>query len=75
MAEVLAHPQAAARKLIREVQSPSGPIPSVGSALHLSGSPPHHGAVPALGAHTDEVLGELGYSNDEIATLRRAGAI
>ena len=75
MAEVLAHPQAAARKLIREVQSPSGPIPSVGSALHLSASPPHHGPVPALGAHTDEVLAEIGYTADEIAKLRQAGAI
>lgn len=75
MAEVLAHPQAAARKLIREVQTPSGPIPSVGSALHLSASPRHHGAVPALGAHTEDVLTELGYTVEEIAALRRDGVI
>ncbi len=30
---------------------------------------------PALGQHTDEVLGELGYSAEEIRALREAGAI
>ncbi|MGH6871991.1 MAG: CaiB/BaiF CoA transferase family protein [Rhizomicrobium sp.] len=30
---------------------------------------------PALGEHTDEVLGELGYSTPEIAALREAGSI
>ncbi|HEX5079203.1 MAG TPA: hypothetical protein VFV80_08635 [Geminicoccaceae bacterium] len=34
------------------------------------GTPP-----PGLGADTDAVLGELGYAADEIATLRRDGAI
>jgi crotonobetainyl-CoA:carnitine CoA-transferase CaiB-like acyl-CoA transferase len=29
---------------------------------------------PAFGEHTDEVLGEVGYSAEEIAALKEAGA-
>ena len=32
-------------------------------------------APPTLGQHTEEVLRQLGYSVDEIATLRHEGAI
>ena len=30
---------------------------------------------PALGEHTDEILGELGYSGRDIGDLRAAGAL
>ncbi len=33
------------------------------------------GDVPALGQHTDAVLGELGYGPADIAAMREAGAI
>ena len=33
------------------------------------------GPGPAHGQHTDAVLAELGYSSDEIARLRQAGAL
>jgi crotonobetainyl-CoA:carnitine CoA-transferase CaiB-like acyl-CoA transferase len=32
-------------------------------------------AAPGLGEHTDEVLGGLGYSTDELAAMRQAGTI
>jgi crotonobetainyl-CoA:carnitine CoA-transferase CaiB-like acyl-CoA transferase len=34
-----------------------------------------HGGVPALGADTDAVLRDLGYSAVDIASLRERGAI
>jgi formyl-CoA transferase len=33
------------------------------------------GDVPALGAHTDRILGELGWSADDIATMRDQGVV
>ena len=32
-------------------------------------------AAPVLGEHTERILGELGYSSGEIATLRQAGVV
>jgi crotonobetainyl-CoA:carnitine CoA-transferase CaiB-like acyl-CoA transferase len=73
--EVLAHPQVAARNLIREIDSPVGRIPTIESALRLSESPVAIGPLPALGAHTDEVLREAGYSTEEIEAFHREGAV
>jgi crotonobetainyl-CoA:carnitine CoA-transferase CaiB-like acyl-CoA transferase len=36
---------------------------------------PSHGKPPALGEHTDEVLREAGFRDEEIAALREAGAL
>lgn len=68
--EVLAHPQVAARRLIREVDSPVGRVPTIESALRLSESPVATGPVPELGGDTDAVLAEIGYSAQEISRLR-----
>ncbi len=57
---VMEHPQLQHNNLVEDVESPRGPIPAVGNPFLLGGERPRSGAVPALGEHTDAVLGELG---------------
>ena len=71
IAEVLAHPQVIARKMIREMESPVGTVPVIGSPLRLADSPARLDRIPALGQDNETILRELGYSDEEIETLRR----
>jgi crotonobetainyl-CoA:carnitine CoA-transferase CaiB-like acyl-CoA transferase len=57
---VLEHPQLAHNGLVAEVTSPQGALPVVGNPFLVNGERPGSGAVPALGEHTDAILGELG---------------
>ncbi|HEU5463335.1 MAG TPA: CaiB/BaiF CoA-transferase family protein [Candidatus Binatia bacterium] len=75
IAQVLAHPQVVARKLIREAESPVGTVPVVANALKMSASEARYDRIPALGEDTAAILGELGYRDDEIASLRRERVI
>ena len=76
--EVLQDPQVAARNLLQEMEYPGArkPIPLSNTPVRLNETP---GSVrrraPTLGEHTDEILGELGFSRLEIAALREGGAI
>ncbi len=75
MAEVWAHPQLKARDRWREVDTPAGPIPALlppGSWQHAA---PRMDDVPALGQHTDAILGQQGYSVERIAALRAEGVV
>ncbi|WP_328392774.1 CaiB/BaiF CoA transferase family protein [Nocardia sp. NBC_00416] len=74
-AELLDHPQLAARDRWREVGSPGGPVPALLPPAVISGFEPPMGAVPGLGEHTDAVLRELGRTPAEIAELRAAAVI
>ncbi|HEX5468782.1 MAG TPA: CoA transferase [Gaiellaceae bacterium] len=58
--EVMEHPQLAHNRLVAEVDSPGGRIPTVGNPFLVGGERPELGAVPGLGEHTAAVLGELG---------------
>lgn len=71
IAQVLAHPQVIARKLIREAESPVGKVPVIANALKMSASPARYERIPGLGEDNDKILGELGYDGEAIADLRR----
>jgi itaconate CoA-transferase len=71
IAQVLAHPQVIARKLIREAESPVGKVPVIANALKMSASPARYERIPGLGEDNDAILGELGYDGEAIADLRR----
>ena len=76
--EVLGDAQVNARRLIEQVEFPTGskPIPISAPPARLSESPAQRPRrAPLLGEHTDEVLAELGFSAEEITSFRRANAI
>ena len=75
MQEVWQHPQLAARSRWVDVDTSAGPVPALlppGTDRRDGG--PRMDAVPALGAHTEAILGELGLSPEVIARLRAEGA-
>jgi crotonobetainyl-CoA:carnitine CoA-transferase CaiB-like acyl-CoA transferase len=77
MAEVFGDPQVRARSMYVELPHPTlGVLKTTGVPVKLSASP---GAValapPELGADTEAVLADNGFSADEIAALRGAGVI
>ncbi|CAJ95479.1 putative acyl-CoA transferase/carnitine dehydratase [Cupriavidus necator] len=63
------HPQLQARQRWREVATPGGPIGALLPPANLSGVEPVMGDVPALGAHSRQILAELGYDDGDIAAL------
>ena len=75
MAEVWAHPQLQARRRWVEVETPSGPVPALLPPGARSADEVRMDAVPALGAHTDAVLAELGLDAAAIARLHRDHAV
>ncbi|MNC12830.1 Succinyl-CoA:(R)-benzylsuccinate CoA-transferase subunit BbsF [compost metagenome] len=77
LGEALGHPQLQARELVADVPRGDGSTQAqMACPLKFSQGlpePRHIGA--ALGQHTDQVLGELGFSAERIEQLRRAKAI
>ncbi len=70
IAQVLAHPQVASRKLIREAESPVGRVPVIANALKMSASDARYESIPALGEDNAAILRELGYDGAAIEGLR-----
>jgi len=75
VAQVLAHPQGAARKLIRQAESPVGNVPIIANALKMSRSEARYERIPALGENNETILQNLGYDATEIEALRRGKVI
>jgi crotonobetainyl-CoA:carnitine CoA-transferase CaiB-like acyl-CoA transferase len=75
--QVFADEQVKARGLRIDLARPDGTaVPGVANPIRFAGTPVQYSRpAPALGADTDEVLAQLGLSPDEIASLRRSGAI
>jgi crotonobetainyl-CoA:carnitine CoA-transferase CaiB-like acyl-CoA transferase len=76
-AQALNQAQVRARDMVVEVELANGQaLPMPGNPVKLSDSPQHRFVrPPALGEHTDQVLADLGYSAERLASLRAQGVI
>src|SRR5262249_21938775 len=76
-AQVFADPQGQARGMMAEIEHPTlGRTRALGSPIKMSATPPDvTRRAPLLGEHTDQILRGAGYSAEEIAALRAAGAV
>ena len=77
IADVFADPHFAAREALVTVQDAElGPVRMQNVVPRFSGTPGRvRSAGPALGQHAEEILSELGFGPEDVASLRRTGAI
>ena len=74
--EITRHPQLEHRDVLQTIDSRYGSMRLVGAGFRLAhGSPGIEREPATLGEHTDEILGEAGYTPAQIKDLRRDGVI
>lgn len=77
LAQLLAHPHTAASGIVLDYEHPTGGrLKGIGQPVRFDGEPAQPGLPPPdLGAHTDAVLAEIGFSAADIASLRDERAV
>jgi itaconate CoA-transferase len=75
MRAVWSHPQLETRGRWVDIDTPAGKIPALLPPGIQGEYMPRMDAVPAVGEHTESILGELGYDSDAIAQLRAQQAV
>jgi crotonobetainyl-CoA:carnitine CoA-transferase CaiB-like acyl-CoA transferase len=74
--ELLEDEQIQAREFFANVDHPAmGEVTYPGSPAKLSASPWQAGRAPLLGEHNEEIYGEIGYTKESLAKLRKKGII
>ena len=73
--QFLEHPQLSARDRWRTVETPGGTMDALLPPMTLEGFAGRMDPVPAAGQQTDEILGEIGFSQFEIESFRASRAI
>lgn len=75
MHDLWMHPQLEARQRWVEVDSPVGPIPALLPPGKSDSFEYRMDAIPALSAHTDAILADLGYGKEQIKALHEQGVV
>ena len=71
-AQAAAHPHTADREMLQRTETEGSSLPIVGPAAKFSRTPTRvRSGAPALGAHTGQILDELGVCDEERAALER----
>lgn len=74
VSDVVGHPQLRERDRWQDVETPVGPVPCLLAPPNSPDWTQRVDPVPALGQHTDQILHQLGYTDETIAGMKTASA-